>query len=128
MTEKVVRHIEPFTNEFGDVIQPGEAVYAITMCTSRTHVTKGEYLGVIKRAGWRGDVEPYVQVRVNTQRTAWRWKDTKENTTWNEYYKQLHGVGRDVETYQVPCTRISTLQLNRIVPAKINADQLAAAI
>lgn len=122
--KKVVRHIEPFTNEFGDVIQPGEAVYAVTMCTSRTHITKGEYLGVIKREGRRGQVQLVVQVEVDAKRTAYRYKDTKEDTTWIEYYYNGRPNGREVEIYSVPCKRVSTLQLNRIVPAKISADQL----
>ena len=129
MTEKkVARHIEPFTNEFGDVIQPGEDIYAITMCTKNTYVTKGKYLGVIKRAGWRGQEQLAVQVEVDAKRAAYRYKDTKETTTWHEYYYNGGPNGREVELYSVPYKRVSTLQLNRIVPAKISTDQLAAAI
>jgi hypothetical protein len=128
MTEKAVRHIEPFTNQFGDVIQPGEAVYSITMCTKTTSVKKAEYLGVIKRAGWGGREELAVQVLVDAQKTAWRWKDTKEDTSWDVYWRQKNSTGREVEPYNIPYKRVSTLQLNRIVPAKISADQLAAVI
>jgi hypothetical protein len=119
MSEKAIRHIEPFTNQFGDVIQPGDAVYSITMCTKNTHIAKGEYLGVIKREGWRGKEELSVQVLVDAEKTAWRWKDTKEDTTWFAYYSQSRELNsRDVEAYGVPYKRVSTLQLNRIVPAK----------
>lgn len=129
MSEKPVRHIEPFTNTFGDVIQPGESVYSITMCTDRTHVTKGEYLGVLKRPGWGGRVETKVQVLVDANKTAWRWKDTKEDTTWLTYYSQRSEPNaRQVEAYSVLYKRVSTLNLNRIVPARISADQLAVAI
>jgi hypothetical protein len=129
MTEKAVRHIEPFTNQFGDVIQPGEEVYSITMSYKTTSVKKGEYLGVIKRAGWGGREEVAVQVLVDAQKTAWRWRDTKEDTTWLAYYSQSgEPNARMVEAYNIPYKRVSTLQLNRILPAKVSADQLAAAI
>ena len=130
MTEKAVRHIEPFTNQFGDVIQPGETVYSITMSYKTTRVSKGEYLGVIKRiSSWGGREEVAVQVLVDAQKTAWRWRDTKEDTTWLAYYSQRgQPDARMVEAYNIPCKRVSTLQLNRILPAKVSTDQLAAAI
>ena len=129
MTEKAVRHIEPFTNQFGDIIQPGEEVYSITMSYKTTSVKKGEYLGVIKRAGWGGREEIAVQVLVDAQKTAWRWRDTKEDTTWLAYYSQRNQPdARMVEAYNIPYKRVSTLQLNRILPAKVSTDQLAAAI
>ncbi len=119
MSKTTVRHIEPFTNDFGDVIQPGEAVYSITMCTKTTSVKKGEYLGVIKRTGWRGKEELSVQVLVDASRTSWRWKDTKEHTSWFAYYSQCKEPNaRQVEAYSVPYKRVSTLHLNRIVPAR----------
>lgn len=126
--EKPVRHIEPFTNEFGDVIQPGDAVYVITRCTGQTSVKKGEYLGVIKRTGWRGATELAVQVRVDAKKMAWRYTDTGENTTWTEYYYNGRKSDRKVEMYYVPYKRVSTLQLNRIVPGKVSAEKLAEAI
>jgi hypothetical protein len=123
MTEKAVRHIEPFTNQFGDVIQPGDAVYSITMCTKNTYVAKGEYLGVIKSLGWGGRETTRVQVLVDAQKTAWRWRDTKEDTTWLAYYSQRgEPNARMVEAYNVPYKRVSTLQLNRILPAKVSTD------
>lgn len=129
MSEKPVRHIEPFTNDFGDVIQPGEAVYSITMCTKTTSVKKAEYLGVIKRVGWRGQEHLSVQVLVDSTKTTWRWTDTKEDTSWFAYYSQRHEPNaRQIEAYSVPYKRVSTLQRNRIVPARISADQLAAVI
>ena len=129
MTTKTVRHIEPFTNEFGDVIQPGDTVYSITRCTGSTHVSKGKYLGVIKRYDyWRKGEAPYVQVEVDAKKAAYRWKDTKEDTTWNEYWKQRSTTGRGIEIYYVPYKRVSTLQLNRIVPGGVTADKLAESI
>jgi hypothetical protein len=130
MTEKVVRHIEPFVNQFGDTINPGDAVYAITVCTQRTHVAKGNYLGVIKRAGWRGNEERYVQVLVDAKRTEMRWADTDEPTNWNQYWNSgtTNDTRRAVKYVPVPYKRVSTLQLNRIVPAGISADALAASI
>jgi hypothetical protein len=129
MSEKPVRHIEPFTNQFGDVIQPGDAVYSITMCTKTTSVKKAEYLGVIKREGWRGEEQLAVQVLVDADKTVWRWADTKEDTSWDVYYRQCNKPNsRQIEAYSVPYKRVSTLQLNRIVPVRVSADQLAAAI
>lgn len=128
MSKTTVRHIEPFTNDFGDVIQPGEAVYSITMCTKTTSVKKGEYLGVIKRVGWRGKEELSVQVLVDANQTKCRFKDTGQDTTWTNWYYNERQSGREIEYYTIPYKRVSTLQRNRIVPARISADQLASVI
>jgi hypothetical protein len=99
------------------------------MCTKTTSVKKAEYLGVIKREDWRGKEQLAVQVLVDADKTVWRWADTKEDTSWDVYYRQCNKLNsRQIEAYSVPYKRVSTLQLNRIVPAKISAEKLAAAI
>jgi hypothetical protein len=126
MTEKVQRYAEPFVNSFGDVIQPGDEVYAVTVSTSRTAVSKGKYIGVTKSSGWRGEEVKRVQLEVEAKRSYWYFKDTGERTTWNEYYYKQKD--RDVGMGYEPYKRITTLQLNRIMPVGISADRLAESI
>jgi hypothetical protein len=126
MTEKVQRYVEPFTNQFGDFIKPGDMVYAVTVSTSRTAISKGKYLGVTKSSGWRGEEVKRVQLEVDTKKSYWYFTDTGERTTWNEYYNNQKD--RDVALGYEPCKRITTLQLNRIMPISISTDRLAASI
>jgi hypothetical protein len=126
MTEKVQRYAEPFVNSFGDVIQPGDEVYAVTVSTSRTAVSKGKYIGVTKSSGWRGEEVKRVQLEVDAKRSFWVYKDTGERVDYYVWYKSDRS--RDVTIDYEPYKRITTLQLNRIMPVGISADKLAESI
>jgi hypothetical protein len=97
MTERVE---VPFTNEFGQVIQPGDEVLVVTMCTKTLNMQRGTYLGLRNRS---------VQVRVPDN--SWEWYN-KETGLPGSYYS----IPASLREYRkkVNATRISTLQLNRI--------------
>lgn len=125
------RKILPFTNNFGDVIQPGDTVYAITTCSHRTHINKAEYVGYIERDEYNWYTKervmnPYVQIKVPTTRT--RYFDKLKNKAYDwagyttEYFKE------NVERIEEPCFRISTLYYNNIVPCNASIDRLAEAV
>lgn len=125
------RKILPFTNKFGDTINPGEQVYVITTCTHTTCVNKGEYLGFVEREDYDWKLKqtkmmPYVQVKVKDQRTVWFDTLKNEKYSWvghnNEYF-QAH-----VEHRKEDFHRISTLYYNNVIPANASADRLMAAV
>lgn len=129
---KKERKVLPFTNSFGDVIQPGDDVYIVTTCTHRTHVTKGEYIGYVERSGYdyhknESVVLPVVQVRVPTTRTIYWDKRTDKPFKWSDY-STSEIFSENVETRTEPTFYISTLNYNRILPANTSADRLAEAV
>lgn len=122
----------PFTNSFGDVIQPGESVYVITTCTHRTHVGKAEYIGYLERSGYdwkskKSTMVPYVQVKTPYNKTIYWDKRTDKPFKWADYTTS-EDFKLNVETRSEPAFRISTLQYNRILPSSSHADRLMAAI
>ena len=121
----------PFTNKFGDTINPGDAVYAITTCTHRTYITKGEYLGYVETSGYdyktrSATLIPKVQVRFPAVKYAHFDKKTGKLFNWNdytyEYYKE------NVERQEIPTHRVSTLVYNNILPANTSTETLAKAV
>lgn len=125
------RKILPFTNNFGDVIQPGETVYAITTCAHRTHVGKAEYIGYIERSeyNWRTketQLSPFVQIKVPTTRTRYFDKLKNKNYDWVDYTREY--FDQNVERIEEPYFRISTLNYNNIIPCNASIDKLAEAV
>jgi hypothetical protein len=134
MRERRERVIKPFTNSFGQVIEPGTPVFVVTTCTHRTNITRGEYIGYIERDVDRFDQridhrvlvtvkEPFVQVRVEYDQAYYVYKDTEERVNWKTY-----ASNRDCEWRSEKAHRITTLNYNRILRADSSVEDLAAAV
>ena len=132
MSEKRERIIKPFTNSFGQVIEPGTPVFVVTTCTKRTNITKGEYVGYIERDSYVWDqeqktyvskVEPFVQARVEYDKAYYVYKDTEERVNWKTY-----ASNRDCEWRSEKAHRITTLQYNRILRADSSLEDMAAVV
>ena len=133
MSEKRERIIKPFTNSFGQVIEPGTPVFVVTVCTGRTSITKGEYVGYIERGVDRFNretreletiKEPFVQARVEYNLTKIVYKDTGERVNWSTFVRGA----RETECVTEKAHRITTLQYNRILRADSSLEEMAAAI
>ena len=131
MREKRARVIKPFTNMFGQVIEPGMPVFVVTTCTHQTYITKGEYIGYIERDVYRYNhetklvavPEPFVQARVECNTSGCVYKDTGEKVVWSKY-----DANRESEWVTTKSTRITTLQYNRILRADSSIEEMAAAV
>ena len=114
------REAIPFTNDFGQVINPGDEVVVVTTCTGNTNTQKGKYVGM------RGK---YVQAEVPSNAWAYFYKDTGERAPYNfgaelwnsglkyntpEYTALREKIYGRVEYRKTGGTRITTLQYNRI--------------
>lgn len=82
-------NVVSFINEFGDVIQPGEDVLIVTMCTKTTHVSKGRYLG---SRGESNNIN--VVVEVDKSRRIRRSLDGEEYNWHYDWSKIELGVER----------------------------------
>jgi hypothetical protein len=60
----------PFTNEKGHVINPGDPVVYVTMCTRRVHVSTGTFVGVRKTESWRGRIKTSVVLDANKTKSV----------------------------------------------------------
>lgn len=134
MSEKRVRVIKPFTNSFGQVIEPGMPVFVVTVCTGRTSITKGEYVGYIERDVDRFNretraletvKEPFVQARVEYDKAYYAYKDTGERVNWKTFTSNVAG---NCVWLSEKAHRITTLQYNRILRADSSLDELAAVV
>lgn len=132
MRERRVRVVKPFTNSFGQVIEPGTPVFVITVCTHQTNIAKGEYIGYIERDASRYDrelqqfvafKEPFVQARVECDTSRCVYKDTGENVVWSKF-----DANRANEWVTTKGTRITTLLYNRILRADSSLEEMAAAV
>ena len=128
---KAKRIVAPFTNKFGDTINPGDKVYAITTCTHRTRVNESEYVGYVERSGYDFKTKqkvmmPYVQVKTKRSRPTYYDNVKKATFKWSdytsEYFKQ--NVTRGEEDFYA----ISTLYYNNIVPRSVGTEQLVKAL
>ena len=129
MSEKRERIVKPFTNKFGQVIEPGTPVFVVTTCTRQTYITKGEYVGYIERDAYDCKAkkyvpEPFVQARVEYNLTKIVYKDTGERVNWSTFVRGA----RETECVTEKAHRITTLQYNRILRADSSLEDMAAAI
>ena len=132
MSEKRERIVKPFTNSFGQVIEPGMPVFVVTTCTKRTYITKGEYVGYIEREVYRYNretkdlvavPESFVQARVEYDKAYYVYKDTEERVNWKTFTSN-----RECEWRSEKAHRITTLQYNRILRADSSLDEMAKAV
>ena len=135
MREKRERIIKPFTNKFGQVIEPGMSVFVVTVCTGQTHITKGWYIGYIERDVLRYDQridhrvlvtvkEPFVQARIEYDAVKFVYKDTGERVNWKTFVRGE----RETEYMTEKAYRITTLNYNRILRADSSLEEMAAAV
>jgi hypothetical protein len=114
------REIVPFTNDFGQVINPGDEVVVVTTCTGSTNTAKGKYVGMRGKS---------VQAEVPSGSWAYFVKGTDERAPANFHnelyksgfkyntpeYKELRDkVYAPYEYRKTYGTRITTLYYNRI--------------
>ena len=93
------REVIPFTNDFGQVINPGDEVVVVTTCTGNTNTQKGRYVGMRGKS---------VQAEVEYTKFEWFNKDTGEAGSYYKIPSELRSHRR------VPAKRITTLWYNRI--------------
>jgi hypothetical protein len=133
MSEKRVRIVKPFTNKFGQVIEPGMPVFVVTVCTGQTNITKGEYVGYIEREDYVYDAElktyvsklaPFVQARVEYDKAKYVYKDTGERVDWKTFVRDE----RNTVWVTEKAYRITTLQYNRILRADSSLEDMAAIV
>lgn len=102
--KKLTYAVEPFTNELGQVIQPGDHIIAVTQGYNHsTKVRKGIYLGL--RFASKGKVSSVV---VKVQTSGYRWVDASG--------KQCHYSGEGVKNEKYTYERQSSLPSKRIYP------------
>ena len=95
----MAREAIPFTNDFGQTINPGDEVIVITTCTKSTNTRKGKYVGMSGKS---------VQAEVEYTKFEWYNKETGEA---GSYYK----IPLEQRSHRrVPAKRITTLNYNRI--------------
>lgn len=132
MSEKRERIVKPFTNKFGQIIEPGMPVFVVTTCTKQTKIIKGEYVGYIERECYVYDreqqkhvwkVAPFVQARVEYRNAYYAYKDTGERVDWRTL-----NSNREREWRYEKAHRITTLQYNRILRADSSLEEMATAI
>lgn len=123
---KIERTVEPWTNKKGQVIQPGDKVFAFTRCTGYLHIHVGTYLGVLKNTGYLGN---RVQVAVQAKKRVAYLKGSDVPYDWKEYYKGRVSYPKNLEYRDEPYTRITTLLENRIYPFEgMTAEKLASLV
>ena len=93
------REVSPFTNDFGQVINPGDEVVVVTTCTGNTNTQKGKYVGMRGKS---------VQAEVEYMKYEWYNKETNEIGSYYKIPTEQRAIRR------VPAKRITTLQYNRI--------------
>lgn len=100
----------PFTNEFGQVIQPGQSCVVVTMGRSGgISRYKGRYLGVRTSKDWRGQKQQVV-AEVEDQVGGYWHPVTGKKLDWN------NDLG--VKYERRPVMRITNLYLNLIYPSE----------
>lgn len=129
---KSKRIVAPFINDFGQVIQPNEDVFAITTCTHRTNVFEAKYVGYVERQSYDWKEKKHVmmkfaQISTPSTRTEYFKKGTTEPYKWSTYVSGVPGE-QQFDRVEVPYNHISTLQYNRILPKNVTPSQLAEAI
>lgn len=129
---KTKRIVAPFINDFGQVIQPGDSVFAVTTCTHRTNVFEAKYVGYIEREeyNWKEkkhEMKKFAQISTPSTKHVYYKKGTSELFNWGTYVSGVPG-DEQFDRAEVPFNYISTLQYNRILPAYASITQLASVV
>lgn len=129
---KTKRIVAPFINDFGQVIQPGDSVFAVTTCTHRTNVFEAKYVGYVERQSYdwkekKHTMMKYAQISTPSTKHVYYKKGTTEPFNWSTF---MHGTPGEeqFDRAEVQFEYISTLQYNRILAKDSSLSQLASAV
>jgi hypothetical protein len=129
---KSKRIVAPFINDFGQVIQPNEQVFAVTTCTHRTHVFEAKYVGYVERQDYnwkekKHEMKKFAQISTPSSRHVYYKKGTTELFQWGSYVNGMPG-DQQYDRVEVPFDQISTLQYNRILSKNSSLHELASVV
>ena len=129
---KSKRIVAPFINDFGQVIQPNDDVFAVTTCTHRTRVFEAKYVGYVEREtyDWKEKktlMQKFAQISTPSFKYEYVKKGTSEPFNWStlDYNRPRD---EQYEVVEIPYNHISTLQYNRVLPKNASLNQLAETI
>ncbi len=106
----------PMKGVFGETVNVGDKVMAVTTSWGNAYVAKGTYIGYIEGSGYykqcaQIESERERRVLVKPDGTPFNWKKDYNGATWSEVQPTL--------TYKTEkYIRTSTLKLNRIATIK----------
>jgi hypothetical protein len=128
MGRKRERVVAPYSNEFG-TINPGEECLVVTVSTKTTNLRKGKYLGYLEQEVYqwnRGESKKVKEQKVQVEVEGKKWvymNEAGETASWTDiYYNMSDEEKKKYKGQYIPCTYITTLQLNRIAPLKGGID------
>jgi len=129
---KSKRIVAPFINDFGQVIQPNEQVFAVTTCTGRVAVKEVKYVGYVERQDYnwnekKHEMKKFAQISTPSTRHVYYKKGTTELFQWGSYVNGMPGdqqYDRVEESYD----HISTLQYNRVLSKNSSLHELASVV
>ena len=116
MASKLVRIEAPIKGALGNEVNVGDTVMVVTTGWGNVHCSRGKYLGYVEGKGYykqraQVEIEYDSYVMYKPDGTEFDWRKDYNYATYNE-------VSKTLTRKQVKCTRISTLNLNRIATLK----------
>ena len=125
---KSKRVVAPFTNQFGQTLNPGESCIAITTCTGRTSISRVEYVGYIERNSYNYQTRSYEPTKyVQIRRPAKVYKGAFYEGT-DEKARWPYDANRKVDYRYEDSKIITTLQYNNVLADKTSVDDLIKAV
>lgn len=122
------RVVAPYTNKFGQTINPGDSCIAITTCTGRTSIDRVEYVGYIERKVYNWRTKEYTPSQfVQIRRPAKVYKGAFYEGT-DERARWPFDQSRKVEYRYEDSKIITTLQCNNVIADTSTVDQLMKAV
>lgn len=111
----------PFTNEFGQVIQPGQSCVIVAKGRSGGISTyRGRYLGVRTTKNWRGPKQQVV-AEVADKKGGYIHPVTGQPLSYDAKLKyEAEHPGVKLQYGRRPCTRTTNLWLNLIYPSEFS--------
>lgn len=120
---KIVRTVEPWTNDEGQVIQPGDSVFAFRTHQGRLSISLGVYLGYIET--W----EKKVQVSIEKKKGVVYLPGSDVEFNWLKYRKTNTSYPMNLERRLKTVRKVSTLNYNRIyLHEGMTAEKLASLV
>lgn len=118
MASKLVRIEAPITGYFDEQVNVGDQVMVMTTSCGVPSLNKGTYLGYVEGNSW-GRKTQRAQVAVESKRYVLLKPDGTE-FNWNkDYHRDTYKkLEKTLTRKEIPYTRISTLNLNRIATLK----------
>ena len=116
MASKMKRIEAPIEGALGEKVNVGDTVMVVTTGWGNTYVAKGKYLGYVEGTGW---YKQRAQVEIHNTRNAWMTPDGKEFDWRTDYNSATYeDIKHTLTLVEVPYTRLTTLNLNRIATIK----------